>query len=112
MHLLQMMNRSENQLSEVYFNLEYSLFFYLLESPKILYVVVMEVIQVGINVFGLGDISFTELLRDGMFYRWVWHLCGLWYLIIMKLRMVFLLLYRDGIDTHEYSSLNLLVSIH
>ena len=69
-----MMSRFENQLSEVYFNLEYYLYFYLPELQKILYVVVMEVIQVGISVFDLDGISFTELLRADMFYQWVWHL--------------------------------------
>ena len=105
------MSRFENQLSEVYFNLEYYSSSYLLELLKILYVAVMEVIQVEISVFGSGGISFTELLRGDMFYQWVWHLYGLWYPITMKSLTVFLLLYRDEIDTHGYLSLNLLVSI-
>ena len=107
-----MMNRSENQLSEVCFNLEYYLSFYLRESLKILYVAVMGVIQAGIDVFGLDDISFTELLRVDTFFLWVWHLYELWYPTITKLLTVFLLLYLDEIGTQGYLSLNLSVSIH
>lgn len=106
------MSLFENQLNGVCFNLEYSSSFYLLELLKTLYAVVTEVIPVEISASGLVGISFTELSRVDMFYLWVWHLYGLWYLITTKSHTVSPLLYLDGIGIHECLSLNLLVSIH